>query len=88
MLVPVDAPSLVVKRIGDTPLKVTPELIAFYRKRAHDLRAEDLRSAGIALWSSLAMSAASLVRMVRRLRPVGTHGHHPGTAVIVPLKAE
>ena len=77
MPAPVDVPPLAVKRAGDAPLRVMPDLIAFYMKRAHDLRAEDLRSVGIALSSSLAMAAASLVRMMRRLRSVGTQGRHP-----------
>ena len=84
----VDVPPLAVKRVGDTPLCVMPDLIAFYMKRAHDLRAEDLRSVGIALWSSLAMAAASLVRMMRRLPSAGTQGRHPTATVTASLKAE
>ncbi|QCI63685.1 hypothetical protein [Phreatobacter stygius] len=37
----------------DAPLRVTPELIAFYKKRAHELRAETIRGVGSALWSLL-----------------------------------
>jgi hypothetical protein len=37
----------------DPPRRVTPELMAFYKKRAHQLRAEAIRNTGSALWASL-----------------------------------
>jgi hypothetical protein len=35
------------------PLQVTPELMEFYRNRAHDLRAEAIRNAESSVWSFL-----------------------------------
>jgi hypothetical protein len=35
-----------------TPRRITPELMAFYKKRAHQLRAEAIRNTGSALWAS------------------------------------
>jgi hypothetical protein len=37
----------------DVPRRVTPELMAFYKKRAHQLRAEAIRNMGGAMWASL-----------------------------------
>jgi len=37
----------------DQPRRVTPELMAFYKKRAHQLRAETYVNAGRALWAWL-----------------------------------
>src|SRR5215218_4575307 len=38
----------------DTPRLVTPLLMEFHKGRAHQLRAETIRSTGSALWSFLA----------------------------------
>ena len=37
----------------DQSRRITPELMAFYKKRAHQLRAEDIRNMGRAWWASL-----------------------------------
>ena len=37
----------------DQSRRITPELMAFYKKRAHQLRAEAIRNMGRALWASL-----------------------------------
>jgi hypothetical protein len=37
----------------DPPRRITPELMAFYKRRAHQLRAEAIRNAGSALWALL-----------------------------------
>jgi hypothetical protein len=37
----------------DQPRRVTPELMAYYKKRAHDLRTEACRDFWRALWASL-----------------------------------
>jgi hypothetical protein len=41
------------------PRRITPELMVFYKRRAHELRAEAYRKLGRALW-------AWLTRMLRR----------------------
>ena len=35
----------------DQMRRITPELMAFYKKRAHELRAEAIRNMGRALWA-------------------------------------
>jgi hypothetical protein len=49
----------------DAPRRVTPELMAFYKTRAHQLREEAFRDAGRALW-------ALLIKIARRrsIRPM------------------
>jgi len=37
----------------DDPRRVTPELMAFHKRRAHQLRAEAFRNVGRALWALL-----------------------------------
>jgi hypothetical protein len=37
----------------DTPRRITPDLIEFYKKRAHELRAEYYRDMWRAIWVSL-----------------------------------
>jgi len=37
----------------DQSRRITPELIAFYKRRAHQLRAETITNMGSALWASL-----------------------------------
>jgi hypothetical protein len=37
----------------DQTRRITPELMAFYKRRAHQLRAEAIRNVGRALWASL-----------------------------------
>jgi hypothetical protein len=44
----------------DPPRRVTPELLAFYKKRAHQLRTEAYVNAGRALWAWL----KKLIRLI------------------------
>lgn len=58
MPAPADALSSAAEQVRDTERRATPELIEFYRKRAHELRAEAIRS-GISDVASL------LLKMMR-----------------------
>ena len=37
----------------DQSRRITPDLMAFYKKRAHQLHAEAIRNTGRALWAAL-----------------------------------
>lgn len=49
MLAPAEPLLLDLERVGKTPQRVTSDVFEFYKKRAHNLRAEAIRSPGSAL---------------------------------------
>lgn len=53
VVMPVPTDALSSKQVSNTERRATPELIEFYRKRAHELRAEAIRSGISDVWSLL-----------------------------------
>jgi hypothetical protein len=52
------------------PRRVTPDLIAFYTKRAHELRAEYYRSMWRAIWDWLINIRGAVLGWVERSDPI------------------
>jgi hypothetical protein len=44
----------------DQPRRITPELMAFHKRRAHELRAEACRNVARALWALLIKPSAGV----------------------------
>ncbi len=74
MPAPADALPPTAEQLSHTQRRATPELIEFYRKRAHELRAEAVRNGISDAWALLIKMIRSRSRLWGRLRHATSNG--------------